>query len=552
MANQMIALQARNPQLPDPARATTQMANMINLASQQRAAQLQGERLRQEMEFARAGEAREVELQAPKLAKAQAEATGMDLKTGAEFNAFVYTALKNADSPDQVVGFAQRIASLPQFQNPLYQGMLSDAVENMPTDPAMFQPWKEASASKALTAAEELSNEFTTQNLGTSTRVIRTPKYGRGPAEVVEGSEAAVDIKPTVVNVEGIGPVIVDPNTGMGYPAAAGATGAYTPPGAGGSRGVAGGEPAKGSVAAALQTNPGAIKDGGFAKSQPGYTGASGGFATFKTPEDGVRAQENLLRTAYVGKGFNTINKIVNRYAPQGPENSAASVSNYKKYVAQRAGVDINAPITAAQIPVVAQAMREFETGNTSGGGRGTAGASAGAGEPRTLTQTASAAERQRKVKTFQDLTGVDLNTQLNKETDPVSKLIKGSTGGMVEALGAEIVGAIPESLGGGATPGMKNIGQLETIATTLTLAFAPDGRLSTGVSNEDRRVIERQLGVIQDPMIPSGKRLAAWGEVKRIMARTIGLTAGQKTTPTTGGSQGNGRPSLDSFRRKK
>jgi hypothetical protein len=192
------------------------------------------------------------------------------------------------------------------------------------------------------------------------------------------------------------------------------------------------------------------------------------------------------------------------------------------------------------------------------GEGRGAAGAmtqgrgSAGVEEPRTLTQTASAAERQRKVKTFQDLTGVDLNTQLNKETDPVSKLIKGSTGGMVEALGAEIVGAIPESLGGGATPGMKNIGQLETIATTLTLAFAPDGRLSTGVSNEDRRVIERQLGVIQDPMIPSGKRLAAWGEVKRIMARTIGLTTGQKTTPTTGGSQGNGRPSLDSFRRKK
>ena len=229
MANQMIALQARNPQLPDPARATTQMANMINLASQQRAAQLQGERARQEMDFARAGEAREVELQAPKLAKAQAEATGMDLKTGAEFNAFVYTALKNADSPDQVVGFAQRIASLPQFQNPLYQGMLSDAVENMPTDPALFQPWKESSASKALTAAEELSNEFTTQNLGTSTRVIRTPKYGRGPAEVVEGSEAAIDIKPTVVNVENVGPVIVDPNTGRGYPVAAGAPGGYTP-----------------------------------------------------------------------------------------------------------------------------------------------------------------------------------------------------------------------------------------------------------------------------------------------------------------------------------
>lgn len=59
----MIALQARNPQLPDPARATTQMANMMNMASQQRAAQLQGERIRQEMDYARAGEERAVETQ---------------------------------------------------------------------------------------------------------------------------------------------------------------------------------------------------------------------------------------------------------------------------------------------------------------------------------------------------------------------------------------------------------------------------------------------------------------------------------------------------------
>jgi hypothetical protein len=64
MANQMIALQARNPQLPDPARATAQYANMMNMASQQRASQLQSERIRQEMEFARAKEGREVDMQA--------------------------------------------------------------------------------------------------------------------------------------------------------------------------------------------------------------------------------------------------------------------------------------------------------------------------------------------------------------------------------------------------------------------------------------------------------------------------------------------------------
>ena len=64
MANQMIALQARNPQLPDPARQTAQMANMMNAAAQQRASQLQGERLRQEMAFEAAKEARAVETQA--------------------------------------------------------------------------------------------------------------------------------------------------------------------------------------------------------------------------------------------------------------------------------------------------------------------------------------------------------------------------------------------------------------------------------------------------------------------------------------------------------
>lgn len=132
------------------------------------------------------------------------------------------------------------------------------------------------------------------------------------------------------------------------------------------SGGLVGGE--RGGAAAALQTNPGAIKDSPFARSQPGYAGASGGFATFSTPEAGIRAQENLLRSAYVGKGFNTIDKIVNRYAPPGPENSAASVANYKKYIADRTGLDVNAPISAGQVSAVAAAMREFETGNRPGG----------------------------------------------------------------------------------------------------------------------------------------------------------------------------------------
>ena len=60
MANQMIALQTRGPQLADPSKLTAQYANMMNMASQQRAAQLQGERTRQEMEFAKNAETRAV------------------------------------------------------------------------------------------------------------------------------------------------------------------------------------------------------------------------------------------------------------------------------------------------------------------------------------------------------------------------------------------------------------------------------------------------------------------------------------------------------------
>lgn len=111
--------------------------------------------------------------------------------------------------------------------------------------------------------------------------------------------------------------------------------------------------------------NGGAIKDGAFARAQPGYTGSSGGFATFSSPEAGAAAQVKLLRDGYLARGINTVQGIVGRYAPVGPENSAESVANYTSYVARRAGVDPTQPIPESKLPAVAAAMREFESGNT-------------------------------------------------------------------------------------------------------------------------------------------------------------------------------------------
>lgn len=351
MPNQMIALQARNPQLPDPARQTAQFANFMNMARQTEAAQRQAQQAQQTMDINAAQEARAVRMEKPQLAEAEAKAAGADIKTAMDFNAFVRTALSNSDSPDQVTALASRIAGLPQFQSPLFQGTLSDAVASMPTEPAAFEAWKEKTFLGTLEADKRYAQEFQKQTTGTEERVIAMPKYGRGAATEVPGSRIQV--------AEGMQYVKDDQGNVFAVP--------KEKPGSFGTPPPAAGAPGKGGVAAALQTNPGALKDGAFARSQPGYTGASGGFATFDSPAAGAAAQENLLRTAYVGKGVNTVNKIINKYAPQGPENSAASVSNYKKYVAQKAGVDINAPISDAQIPAVAKAMREFETGQTGG-----------------------------------------------------------------------------------------------------------------------------------------------------------------------------------------
>jgi len=71
MPNQMIALQARSPQLPDPSRRTAQFVNMMNMTRQQEAAQRQAEQAQQAMAIEAAKEARAAELHGPALTKAQ-------------------------------------------------------------------------------------------------------------------------------------------------------------------------------------------------------------------------------------------------------------------------------------------------------------------------------------------------------------------------------------------------------------------------------------------------------------------------------------------------
>ena len=312
------------------------------------------------MDINQAQEARAVELHNPALAKAGYEADTAQIKMMSDFSKLSVEGLKQAQNVEDAIKIGDYIKS--KFKDPQLQGLVDQTVAKLTANPANFEAARQQVLFQSMETDKQLDQTIANLTTGAETYQVASPKYAGAP-----GGMKATEIPGTRVQApQGI--TYVKGEDGSIYPMPSKTSDGFATPA------PSLGAPGKGGVASALQTNPGALKDGAFAKSQPGYTGASGGFATFDTPAAGIAAQENLLSSAYINKGFNTVNKIINKYAPQGSENSAASVSNYKAYVAKKAGVDINAPLTAAQVPAIAKAMREFETGNTSGG-RGTAGA---------------------------------------------------------------------------------------------------------------------------------------------------------------------------------
>lgn len=357
MANQTIALQARAPQSDPLGGAIRNNAQMINMMAQQQAAQRQNAIAEQTMQIQRAEEARKTAMAGPQLAEAQSKAgsarmdfalkalgralhTSVNNPTDETLDRAAMTLAEIGLNPAEIDRELSPIKQLPleQRKGALMQSILSDPGSKAAFEATLPKP-KEMRLGDRIMLIDEnpLSPTFN--------QPIRTETVGMTPAQANPAGRLVQDDQGNYI--------LVNTRSAGSTPVMTG--GGEIPAGRGG--------------ASALTTNPGALKDGAFARSQPGYAGARGAFATFDTPEAGVRAQENLLRSAYVGKGFNTIDKIVNRYAPQGAENSGASVSNYKQYIAQRTGLDINAPISPAQVPAVAAAMREFETGQRPGGG---------------------------------------------------------------------------------------------------------------------------------------------------------------------------------------
>jgi hypothetical protein len=540
MPNQMIALQSRGAKMPDPTAQTAKFVNMMNMAKQQEAAQRQASLAQQSMDINQAQEARAVELQPFAVNKASSEAGSAKVKYIKDFLETSEIALANSRDARQATALGDRIKQM--FPEPELQQSIDATISSIPQDPGQFEAWRQDSLMRTMNAKDQLEQEFTTQNLGTSTQLLRTPKYGRGNAEVVQGSRAAVDIKPTVVNVDGLGPVIVDPNTGKGYPVGAGATGGYVVPRTGG---TAGGAPARGNTADVVfgfgefgspskpisQSTIGEVQDFQRNTLIPNTRGKVGA-----GPGKGTGAVGTYQFT------YGTLQEIAPKVLGPNWRNTTFT-ADVQEQLAKAlyedvkggnlkdtwAGLPSNRPGQYTNVPweQVRNQIIQVESGG--GQSRGNAGA------PQTIKQAASAADKTRTVNEFKVITGFDFTSG----KDPVADLIRKSTSGGAEKMGADIVGFIPESMGGGATKGMEAIGALEIIASDLTLALLPGNKLGAGVSNEDRKMFEKLVGEMQNPLIPSGKRLAAWAQLKSKMARILGVTVPKAGTPTGSGSSG-------------
>jgi len=111
------------------------------------------------------------------------------------------------------------------------------------------------------------------------------------------------------------------------------------------------------------QNNPGNIRSGsddwlGLAE------GGNEGYATFKTPEYGLRSMARTLGTYADKHEIGTVNDLVDRYAPAG-DNTEESRANYKTVAANALGVGVNDPIDlkAARSKLM-PAMIGFENAN--------------------------------------------------------------------------------------------------------------------------------------------------------------------------------------------
>lgn len=103
--------------------------------------------------------------------------------------------------------------------------------------------------------------------------------------------------------------------------------------------------------------NPGALRKPGKME-----------FQRFGSMQEGINKQIWQLQQ-YHKRGLRTVRSVVETWAPRqskGGDNTDAQVNNYIAFVARKMGISPDQPISQSAIPVLAGAIRQFETGGRS------------------------------------------------------------------------------------------------------------------------------------------------------------------------------------------
>jgi hypothetical protein len=124
-------------------------------------------------------------------------------KTGAEVDKLEYENKKakyersigdviNFDTHDQILGSLKSKVDSGELDLPTAERLAA----SVPQDPRMIPAWQVKTARGLLSAKDKLEQQFTSQDFGGGTRVIATPKFGGGPAQVIQGSQIAKTMTP--------------------------------------------------------------------------------------------------------------------------------------------------------------------------------------------------------------------------------------------------------------------------------------------------------------------------------------------------------------------
>ena len=559
MPNQMIALQARGPQLPDPTRQTAQYANMMNMARQAEVAKLQGERTRQEMEYARAAEGRAVAGEgraADKFGLEQATARVSAVGAG-------LVGMLRDPSDANLAQTAQTFAAVGMDPKE-YTGVLSQMAGITDLNARKLYALDFISRSDPARAAlKNIMPEVKSEKIGDATVFYdanpNSPIMGQelfrftAPAEPIKMTQQVVDS--TLYNVNPVTGVAAealtgDPtqnlttpsrqptfaSTGVRSPYAVGAgTGAniaqpsMAPPAAppaqavgipvGGPRGAPGmGGDVFGRIiqqesrgkqfdrnGRPLTSSAGAI---GIAQVMPGTAPEAAKLAGL--PFDDNRYRNDPEYNLALGKAY---------YEKQlvdfgGDERLAAAAYNAGPG-AVRSALKKGGP--DGWINNVPRETRNYI--NSVFGGAGTpARIPTGAGKPTGTGKPQTVSEQQRQKGFIKTLELFDYDPKTG--VDSVSPLIKASTSGGLQKIASDVVGFFGE-----ATPGRVALGELSTLKDSMTFTKLRE-KLGAQISDADVRLVANTMGDIANADIPANERLAKWQNVVLpILVRGAGMT---------------------------